>query len=271
MTLEDAERYTILRAEVGSRVLGVALEGTDDRDEMGICIEPPEYVIGNRKQAIVDELTGKINRWETFEQIVHRTQPVGVRSGPGDLDLTIYSLRKWMRLALQGNPTVLMLLFSPGPSIDTKSYLPVGHKLRNNAHRFVSQMAGDSFLGYMTSQRAQLTGERPRKHTNRPELIEQYGFDTKFAYHAVRLGIQGAEFLTTGKITLPIPEPDRSRLIDLRLGKIELVDALEWMGNVERRLTLAREGVALTSPSYAWADQFLIDAYREFWQWKGML
>ena len=36
-----------------------------------------------------------------------RTQPEGVRSGPGDLDLIVYSLRKWMRLALTGNPTVL--------------------------------------------------------------------------------------------------------------------------------------------------------------------
>jgi len=32
------------------------------------------------------------------------------RSMAGDLDLTIYSLRKWMRLA---NPTILLLLFTP--------------------------------------------------------------------------------------------------------------------------------------------------------------
>jgi len=255
LTLADVERYTILRAEVGSRVLGVAIEGTDDRDEMGICIEPPEYVIGTKH----------------FEQLVHRTQAQGVRSGPGDLDLVIYSLRKWMRLALKGNPTVLMLLFAPPQSIDHSSYLPVGHKLRVHAHRFVSREAGGAFLGYMTSQRTQLTGERPRKHTNRPELIEQFGFDTKFAYHAVRLGIQGAEFLTTGKITLPIPEPDRSRLIDLRLGKIELVDALEWMSEVEQSLVLARDGLDLTPPPYAWADAFLIQAHQEFWAWKDML
>ena len=40
-------------------------------------------------------------------------QPEGARSGAGDLDLVIYSLRKWARLAAQGNPTVLLLLFVP--------------------------------------------------------------------------------------------------------------------------------------------------------------
>lgn len=41
-----AEESTILRCLVGSTVHGTAVEGQDDRDEMGICIEPPEYVIG---------------------------------------------------------------------------------------------------------------------------------------------------------------------------------------------------------------------------------
>src|SRR4051812_43174814 len=92
---EIAERHTILRATVGSRLHGLALEGTDDRDEMGVCIEAPEYVAGLRH----------------FEQYVYRTKPEGVRSEAGDLDLTIYSLRKYARLALNGNPTILLLLY----------------------------------------------------------------------------------------------------------------------------------------------------------------
>lgn len=63
----------------------------------GVCIEPPEYVIGLQR----------------FEQYIYRTQPEGVRSGPGDLDLIVYSLRKWLRLALAGNPTILLPLFVP--------------------------------------------------------------------------------------------------------------------------------------------------------------
>ena len=87
-----AEQGTILRGLVGSTVHGLANPGTDDRDEMGVCVEPPEYVIGLRR----------------FEHFVSRTQPEGSPSGPGDLDLTIYGLRKFCRLALKGSPTVLV-------------------------------------------------------------------------------------------------------------------------------------------------------------------
>src|SRR5246127_3985489 len=93
-----AEPNTILLGLVGSTVHGVTVDSADDRDEMGICIEPPEYVAGLR----------------VFEHWVFRTQPEGVPSGPGDLDLTIYGLRKYCRLALKGSPTVLLLLFIEG-------------------------------------------------------------------------------------------------------------------------------------------------------------
>jgi hypothetical protein len=41
-----AERGMILRVQVGSGVHGTAVGGQDDRDEMGICLEPPDYVTG---------------------------------------------------------------------------------------------------------------------------------------------------------------------------------------------------------------------------------
>ena len=41
-----AERGTILRVQVGSGVHGTAISGLDDRDEMGICLEPRGYVTG---------------------------------------------------------------------------------------------------------------------------------------------------------------------------------------------------------------------------------
>ena len=43
---EIAEQGTILRAQVGSGVHGTSISGQDDRDEMGICLEPAEYVTG---------------------------------------------------------------------------------------------------------------------------------------------------------------------------------------------------------------------------------
>ena len=39
----------VLRTQVGSGVHGVSIEGTDDRDEMGMCVEGPQSVIGLRR------------------------------------------------------------------------------------------------------------------------------------------------------------------------------------------------------------------------------
>jgi hypothetical protein len=78
-------------------------DGIEDRDEMGICVEPLEDAMA---------------LWAPFEQFIYRTAAEregrdNARSTAGDLDLTIDSLRKWTRLALKGNPTILLLLFTP--------------------------------------------------------------------------------------------------------------------------------------------------------------
>lgn len=243
-----AEQGTVLRCQVGSGVHGLGLEGAADRDEMGVCVEPPEYVIGLR----------------AFEQYIHRDSPEHTRSGHGDLDLTVYSLRKWTRLALDGNPTVLLPLFVPDHEIVTLT--PVGQDLRANAHRFPSRRAGERFLGYLRAQRERMEGLRGGKHTNRTELVERHGFDTKYAYHMVRLGLQGVELMETGAITLPMPEPDRSWLLALRRGEHTRAQALDRARDLEERLTgLCRTSHLPVRPDTDWADHWLCDTYRRVW------
>ncbi|MCP3802144.1 nucleotidyltransferase domain-containing protein [Allokutzneria sp. A3M-2-11 16] len=228
-----AERGTILLSQVGSGVHGTAIAGTDDRDEMGICVEPPEFVIGLRR----------------FEQYIFRTQPEGSRSGPGDLDLVVYSLRKWLRLALQGNPTVLLSLFVPEEEIVRITDL--GRELRARPELVVSRQAGYKFLGYLRSQRGKMaTGDRTVKH----------------AMHMVRLGLQGVELLETGRITLPVPEPWRTWLVDLRLGRHEIAEAVEIAAGLEDELERLTVRSSLPErPDTALADKWLIDAYQRAW------
>lgn len=75
------------------------------------------------------------------------------------------------------------------------------------------------------SQRAAMIGE-VKAHTNRPELVAVHGYDTKFAMHALRLGVQGVELLTSGRITLPVPDPDGSYLHQIRRGEIALAEVI---------------------------------------------
>jgi hypothetical protein len=183
-------------------------------------------------------------RLEQYERHTAWDRPGGVanRSGAGDLDVIIYSARKWGRLALAGNPTVLLVLFVPDEEVVFRSQ--AGAELVSNAHRFVSRLAAGRFLGYLKGQKAAMTGQAGA-HTNRPELVAVHGYDTKYAMHALRLGLQGIELLTTGRITLPVPEPDRAYLRSIRRGERPLAEVLDAVAGAEARLTELRDSPAI--------------------------
>jgi predicted nucleotidyltransferase len=233
----------ILRGLVGSTAHGTAIDGQDDRDEMGVCIEPPEYVCG----------------LSLFEQYIFRTQPEGVRSGPGDLDLTIYSLRKFCHLAAKGNPSILALLWLPSYITQTD----LGKWLVELRPAFVSRESGWRYYGYLTSQRMGLTGEKTKK-VARPELVEKYGYDTKYAMHAMRLGLQGIEYLTHGRISIPVAEPDLSYLRKVRSGQLSLETVLADIAGVEIRLKALAEATTKQA-DYAAINNFLVEAHSIHW------
>jgi hypothetical protein len=243
-----AEPNLILLGLVGSTVHGVTVDSADDRDEMGICLEPPEFVAGLR----------------VFNQWVYRTQPEGARSGPGDVDRTVYSLRKWCRLALAGNPTVMLLLHVPDHHCSVLD--DPGRELRANKEWFASRRAGRAYLGYMQRQRDRMTGERGQMRVNRPELIEQYGFDTKYAGHVLRLGYQGVEFLESGRLTLPMRDQERTRVLDVRNGRVPFEDVLAEADDLQRRLeSLLDDSPLPERPDHDSVNAFLVRTYLAWW------
>jgi uncharacterized protein len=257
---EVVESGTILRATVGSTVHGLHHGGQDDRDEMAVFIEPAEFLLGlSRARGIRGGQYG-------FEHYVERTQPEGVRSGPGDLDLVAYSLRKYVRLAMKGHPTILLLLFVPNQLTLVETTL--GRRLRELAPALVSRLAGRGYLGYLSGQKERLLQTRGRRGVNRPELVEAHGYDTKYAMHAARLGYQGLELLETGRLTLPMPEPERSRVMAIRTGERSFEEAIAEIEEVEKRLSDALESTTLpATPDRAAVNAFLIEAYRRSWGW----
>ena len=260
-----AERGMILRVQVGSGVHGTAVTGQDDRDEMGLCLEPPQFVTGLARVPNGINGQGPTVRFEQYERHTAWDRPGGVanRSGAGDLDVIIYSARKWARLALAGNPTVLLVLFVPDEEVVFRN--EAGAELAGNAHRFVSQLAAGRFLGYLKAQQAAMTGQASA-HTNRPELVAVHGYDTKYAMHALRLGLQGIELLSTGRVTLPVPEPHRSHLRSIRRGERPLAEVLDAITDAEEQLARLRDSPAIPGqPDRAWVDDWLHRSYLDFW------
>lgn len=239
----------ILRTVVGSTVHGTSVAGTDDRDEMAIAIEPKEYVIG-------------LSHWETT---VQRTQPEGIKSGPGDLDLVIHSLRKYARLSARGNPTMLLPMFAPSTHVIVTSEL--GDELMRRRSMFISRQCGKAFLGYMQAQRERLSGDRGSRHGKpRTELVDAYGFDTKYAGHIIRLGYQGLELMETGHLSLPMRTNESGDVVDIRTGKWSLQKVLTLAGEMERALRDSLDTSPLPNePDTKAINEFLSGAYLKAW------
>lgn len=187
--------------EGGSVLHGARLEGKSDLDVYGIFIEPSEVALGIDK----------------FEHFITSTSDETERNTAEDVDITLYSLRRWVYLAAKGNPTALTFLFAPYTRALWWSFREDIRKA------VVCKLAARQFIGFVDGQMGRLLGTKGAgKHGQRPELIENFGYDTKAAMHAVRLMGEAAELMRTGYITFPRPQEERQTLIDVRLGKYSL-------------------------------------------------
>lgn len=249
-----AERTTILRVPAGSNLHGLNVPGTDDSDEVGVCIEDITAAIG----------------FSEFEQYIYRTaaEREGKHDAPsqhGDLDLTIFSLRKFLRLAMQGNPQILQCLFVPARLCIVRDAR--GAQLQELAPLIVSRNAGARYLGYLEAQRQRLLGERGQKKTNRPELEAKHGYDTKYAMHILRLGFQGVELMTTGRLTLPMPEKDRAFVYATRMGDVPMQDALTKAGELERQIKdLLDDAPVPAEPARDEIEAWMVMMYYQNWK-----
>lgn len=247
-----ATENEILRCVVGSQLHGLNVPGQDDLDLMGVAIEPPETTVG----------LGQFDHWQ------YRTAAEGQRSGPGDIDLTIYSLRKYVGLAVKGNPTILLPLFAPDDKLTVRT--PWGLRLREMAPDIVSRQAGRRFLGYLDAQLERVQGRGKRNRVpKRPELIAAHGYDVKFAAHALRLGLQGLELMATGRVELPMSETQRSLCLTVRKGELRYENAVTWITEVRAALTRALDNgdsPLPERPNLESIQDFLIDAHRSYWR-----
>jgi hypothetical protein len=244
----------ILRTVVGSGVHGIAIAGTDDHDEMGVFIEPPAQILGLRSPT---------------DHYVFRTQPEGARSGPGDVDLVMYSLRKFLRLATKGNPTALLPLYAPADSVLMTS--PLGEELRALAPAVLSRRAVHRFLGYMNAQRDRLVGIRSGGRPNRPELVDRHGYDVKYAAHALRLAYQGQQIVREATLTLPMPEPHRERVRQVKRGEVDRIEEVlreigQIQADIEDALATGRTPLPV-DPDLDAVSEWSMSAHRRHWDW----
>ena len=243
----------ILLVEVGSTAHGTGLPGGEDHDETAIVVESPAQVLG---------------LGPPLANHMQRTQPEGKRSGPGDTDRQVYSLRSFLAMAAAGNPSILLTLWAPIIEVSG-----VGEALIGLREAFVGRHVLPRYRGYMQSQVMRMQGLKGSGHGRRgggkrDELVAAHGYDTKFAMHAARLGYQGRELVTTGGLSLPVPAEAGEWLRAVRRGEIPYEDWLARVGELDAELAaLAEDERFPDGPDRARIEAFSITAHRQVWGW----
>lgn len=217
---------------------------------MAIAIEQPELVFGFFQE----------DTW------AERTKPQGVRSEAGDTDRVVYGLRKFLHLALKGNPTILLAFYVPPEFTKYKDSL--GAELQSLYPLVVSKQVYAPFRGYMRQQHERLLHLRGQRNVTRPELVEKFGYDTKYAAHIIRLGFQGAQMCMVGRMTLPMPDEERQTCLDVRSGKFSLAEVSQMIIDAENRLNTAYANTTLPDkPRTKEVQKWMMEAY--FAEWRN--
>jgi len=206
----------------GSQMHGAKIAESEDTDWYGVYIEPPEKILG-------------IDRDEHF---VFTTGGEKGGNGPQDVDVTLYSLQKFAHLACKGNPSVLHFLFCK-----EEFCTPEWCRIQLNRDLFLARTHINQFLGFANAQYQRLMGGKGQKNVHRQKLEDDFGYDTKYAMHIIRLYGEAIEFMETGRITLP--RPNAEELIAIRRGRYKLHEIEEMGKDLEAKAWQARESTQL--------------------------
>jgi hypothetical protein len=184
-------------------------------------------------------LSSSPRRLEPRPHFIWSTASDDRRNGPEDIDITLYSLRRWAHLAAKGNATALHFLFASA----TASSAAAWDRIQAASALFLGKHSATQFLGFAENQRKRILGEAGRgKKGRRPEYECLHGYDSKAAMHCLRLYFECIELMRAGRITLPRPE--RDLLIQVRQGQF----TMEQFSQMADDLRRDAEQATLNSP-----------------------
>lgn len=186
----------------------------DDKDIMAVCIPGSAFYFADKFNKNAETSVGFSNRG-VYEKWIR------------EYDSVSYDVKKFVLMAANSNPNVLSLLYLPDQYYIHRT--PLGQMLIDSRELFLSKQIYFAYTGYAHGQIHKMTamafegymGEK-RKH-----LVEQFGYDTKNAAHAIRLLRMGIELLNDGKMYVDRSKIDSPQLMDIKMGRwtIEQVKA----------------------------------------------
>jgi hypothetical protein len=93
----------------------------------------------------------------------------------------------------------------------------------------------------------------------------------KYASHALRLAYQGLEIVRQGRLTLPMPEAERERVLRVKRGEVPaLTDVVAEIGGIEADIEQALTAGTTPLPPEPDLDAvsaWSTTAHRRQWNW----
>ena len=210
----------LFEGAIGSRAYGCADTADGDTDLIGIVMPPKAYLFPH--------LSGHIAGFGPKPPSMKDYQRHHLEFEGRKFDLCIYSLERVFHLMRDNNPNILELLYLPRSCV-FHSTVPY-EKMRANRHLFLHRRCYDRFHGYGASQLGKMD-KIDRQGARRRDNIEKYGYDTKFAYHAVRLILECRQLLETGEMVL---DKHGALYREIRSGGWSAEGIREWFDEQER-------------------------------------
>lgn len=195
---------------MGSIAYGANTDSSDI-DVHSICVPPLDHAFPH--------LNGVIHGFGKRPELFETCQKHGITYNNEKYDVMVYSIMKAFTLASECNPNVLDLLWVPDNCI--LKIDRIGSHIRANRKLFLGKNAFFRFRGYAQSQMNKLTTS-PRK-----ELVEKYGFDTKYASHVIRIGRQCKQILSDGDMDLTYNADIIKAIRSGQYSKEEVIDLYE--------------------------------------------
>lgn len=240
--LPDNTHYLTVMGSVAYGVADTSEGKEPDFDIYGVCIPPKEILFPH----LVGEIWGFGKYKEGIPKSYFRQwqQPhvmdPNARGGKGrEYDFQIYSIVQYVQLCSECNPNMIDSLFTH--ETDVLHITQIGQVLRDNRKKFLHQGIFDKFKGYAYAQVKKLNTKEADEDSKRAVLIRQYGYDTKFAYHVVRLLDECEQLLRDGDMDL---KKNREQLKSIRRGEW----TLEQINQHFQDKVLSMETVRANSP-----------------------
>ena len=212
----------------GSVAYGASSD-TSDMDCFGFCI-PPKHIVF--PYTVGGEIAGFGRQKERFR--VWSEHHIELKNEQRQYDFSIYNIVDFFHLAMENNPNILDVLFLPRRCILHSTAL--AEHLRANRKLFLHKGSFHKFRGYMFAQMSKIKNKTNAANPKRAALIEEHGYDCKFAMHVVRLALQAEQILAEHDLDI---ERNSEILKSIRRGEWTLDQVDQWATEKERALELS--------------------------------